>query len=216
MRYRGLHVGLPLMISGCVTVTELPRSTPVEMADSRIELGLGYLQQGNMSKARENLYRAARHAPDYHRAQLALAHYFERVGETAKARKRYKKTARQHPSNGDVLHNFATFLCKQQEYDVADSWFKRALQQTDYHRPAATLENAALCAQKAGHLQQAENYFIRTLEYEPGQALIWLTLIRLQLEQGKKDAARESIQQFRQRFGHSKHTNQLWLQVSSP
>lgn len=217
MRFKRLMVLASLTLSGCVTVTELPQSTATEMADARIELGLSYLQQGNRSKARENLYRARQHAEEYYRAQLALAHYFDQVGDIAAARKLYQQAARQHPSNGDVLNNFGVFLCKQTHYKAAESWFKRALQQPDYHQQAATLENAALCAEQSGNKRRAVEYFSRTVEYDPARTSAWLQLIRLQIQLGEKSAAHDTARQFRHYFGSdSGLIDMLWDQTLTP
>ncbi len=52
-------LGLIIALAGCVTVTETAgnatQSDPTEMAEARIALGLGYLENGSMIKARENL-----------------------------------------------------------------------------------------------------------------------------------------------------------------
>ncbi|HCE3083595.1 TPA: type IV pilus biogenesis/stability protein PilW, partial [Vibrio parahaemolyticus] len=70
---------------GCVTVKEngapIVKADPVAMAESRIALGLGYLEGGNMIRAHDNLQQALSHAPQYYRAQLSMAHYYETVGE---------------------------------------------------------------------------------------------------------------------------------------
>lgn len=101
---RMLAVGVILALSGCVTVTETSdiaaQSDPTEMAEARIALGLGYLENGSMIKARENLEKALQHAPDYYRSQLSMAHYFEMVGENDSARKMYQSTLNQHPKTG--------------------------------------------------------------------------------------------------------------------
>lgn len=203
------------MTAGCVTVTDIPDTNPQAMADSRIDLGLGYLSQGNMNKARENLYRATRHAPDYARSQLALAHYLDQVGEPEKARHIYQQARRAHPENGDVLNNFGTFLCKHGDYLSADTLFNQALQRPDYNQPAATLENAALCADKSGNREQAIHYLVRSLDYDPSNASAWLTLTRMQLSVGNTDDARSTLRAFSQRFGNPKAVQQLWLKVNA-
>ncbi|MGO2320337.1 MAG: type IV pilus biogenesis/stability protein PilW, partial [Vibrio toranzoniae] len=81
-----------LSLIGCVSVTEGPpkiESDPIAMSESRIELGLGYMEQDNMVRARENLELAIKHAPSYYRARLSMAHYYEKVGEVDEARSTY-------------------------------------------------------------------------------------------------------------------------------
>ena len=143
-------------LAGCVSVTEGPpkiESDPIAMSESRIELGLGYMGQGNMVRARENLELAVKHAPSYYRARLSIAHYYEQVGEVDEARDAYKKALRLDARNGNVLNNYGTFLCKQGEYDQADTYFNRAIDQLYYYLVSASYENAAFCAFKAGEVR---------------------------------------------------------------
>ncbi len=115
---------------GCVSVTEGPpkiESDQCDVSESRIELGLGYMGQGNMVRARENLELAVRHAPSYYRARLSMAHYFEQVGEIDEARVTYQKALRLDSKNGNVLNNYGAFLCKQGNYEQADKYFSKLL-----------------------------------------------------------------------------------------
>ena len=94
-------------LMGCVTVNEdgkspVVKADPVAMAESRIALGLGYLESGSMIRAHDNLQQALTHAPSYYRAQLSMAHYYETVGEDVKAEQMYKRSLRQNAKNGNV------------------------------------------------------------------------------------------------------------------
>lgn len=193
---------------GCVTVetTDSPEivSNPKEKAEARIALGMGYLEQGNMVKARENLEKALKHYPGYYRAQLSLAHYYEKVGEDESANSLYKKSLRQNPSNGNVLNNYGTFLCKQGEYEQADRYFNRAIEQPYYYLISASYENAAFCALKAGETEKAKNYFTRTLDHDPNRVRSILYLAKLEIDAGSYKEARIRLMQFHQRYGVQK------------
>lgn len=179
-------LGLIIALAGCVTVTETAgnatQSDPTEMAEARIALGLGYLENGSMIKARENLEKALQHAPDYYRSQLSMAHYYEAVGENDSARKMYRTALSEHPKNGNVLNNFGTFLCKQGEYDTADQYFRRAVEQPYYYLISASYENAGLCALKAGKTDNAREYFKRAIDHDPNRLLSILQLTKMEIE----------------------------------
>lgn len=68
-------LGLIIALAGCVTVTETAgnatQSDPTEMAEARIALGLGYLENGSMIKARENLEK------HYSMRRIITAHNFQ-------------------------------------------------------------------------------------------------------------------------------------------
>ncbi len=194
-----------LLLNGCVTVTdgeaEIAKD-PKQMAESRISLGLGYLESGNMLKARENLEMAVKHAPDYYRAQLSLAHYYERVDEPDRAEKLYKKALRSSPRNGNVLNNYGTFLCKKGEYKQADKYFNRAIDQPYYFLLSASYENAGFCALKAGNTEQASNYFKRSLDHDPNRVRAMLQLAQIEINNQEYKEARIRLMKFHQQYGY--------------
>ncbi|ELJ8792574.1 TPA: type IV pilus biogenesis/stability protein PilW [Vibrio cholerae] len=214
---RMLVVGVILALSGCVTVTETSdiaaQSDPTEMAEARIALGLGYLENGSMIKARENLEKALQHAPHYYRSQLSMAHYFEMVGENDSARKMYQSTLNQHPKNGNVLNNFGTFLCKQGEYDTADQYFRRAVEQPYYYLISASYENAGLCALKAGKNDNAREYFKRAVDHDPNRLLSILQLTKMEIDAGDYTQARLRLMALNQRYGYQKASLKLLVEL---
>ncbi|RNE68749.1 type IV pilus biogenesis/stability protein PilW [Vibrio cholerae] len=210
-------LGLIIALAGCVTVTETAgnatQSDPTEMAEARIALGLGYLENGSMIKARESLEKALQHAPDYYRSQLSMAHYYESVGENDSARKMYRTALSEHPRNGNVLNNFGTFLCKQGEYDTADEYFLRAVEQPYYYLISASYENAGLCALKAGKNDNAREYFKRAIDHDPNRLLSILQLTKMEIESGDYTPARLRLMDLNQRYGYQKASLKLLIEL---
>ena len=196
---------LSLSLVGCVSVTEGPpkiKSDPIAMSESRIELGLGYMGQGNMVRARENLELAVKHAPSYYRARLSMAHYYEQVGEVDEARITYQKALRLDSQNGNVLNNYGTFLCKQGEYDQADKYFNRAIDQPYYYLVSASYENAGFCAFKAGNADKAKYYFTRAIDHDPNRIRSVLQLSTIEVNEADYNDARLRLFKFHQRYGY--------------
>lgn len=206
-----------LALSGCVTVESTSSQdssfNPTERAEARIALGMGYLEQGNMIKARENFEKALDHSPKYYRAQLSMAHYFEKVGEPSSAEDVYKASLKQHPKNGNVLNNYGTFLCKRGDYASADKFFNAAIEQPYYYLISGSYENAALCALKAGNTEQAKNYFIRTLDHDPNRANSILRLAKLEIEDEEYTQARIRLMKFHQSYGLQKPSLRLLIEL---
>ncbi|MGF1722337.1 type IV pilus biogenesis/stability protein PilW [Vibrio kyushuensis] len=194
-----------LSLAGCITVTdggEPPtKASTIEMAETRVALGLGYLEQGNMIKARENFEKALQHAPNYYRSQLSMAHYYESVGEPQAAEKTYKRALRLEPNNGNILNNYGTFLCKQGSFKQADDYFNRAIKQPYYYLISGSYENAALCSLKAGDIAKAKGYFERTLDHDPNRVRSTLQLAKIEIEQNEFTDARIRLMKFHQRYG---------------
>lgn len=212
----GLGISV-LSLSGCVTMTEQGqaelRSTPIEMAESRIALGLGYLEQGNRVRARQSLQKALQHAPHYYRAQLSMAHYFEIVGETSAAQQLYQTALREHPRNGNVLNNYGAFLCKQGEYSRADQYFMRAVEQPYYYLIPASYENAGFCALTSGDKQKAYYYFARSLDHDPNRVRSILQLAKLEIDDRQFIPARLRLMKFHQQYGYQKTSLELLIEL---
>ncbi|EGQ8308813.1 type IV pilus biogenesis/stability protein PilW [Vibrio parahaemolyticus] len=202
---------------GCVTVKEngapIVKADPVAMAESRIALGLGYLEGGNMIRAHDNLQQALSHAPQYYRAQLSMAHYYETVGEDAKAEDMYKRSLRQHTKNGNVLNNYGTFLCKRSDFQQADQMFNRAIEQPYYYLIPASYENAAFCALKSQDKDKAKYYFTRAIDHDPHRPKSILQLAKLEIESGNFTDARIRLMRFNQMYGVKKPSLQLMIEL---
>ncbi|HHY0430483.1 TPA: type IV pilus biogenesis/stability protein PilW [Vibrio parahaemolyticus] len=202
---------------GCVTVKEngapIVKADPVAMAESRIALGLGYLEGGNMIRAHDNLQQALSHAPQYYRAQLSMAHYYETVGEDAKAEDMYKRSLRQHTKNGNVLNNYGTFLCKRGDFQQADQMFNRAIEQPYYYLIPASYENAAFCALKSQDKDKAKYYFTRAIDHDPHRPKSILQLAKLEIESGNFTDARIRLMRFNQMYSVKKPSLQLMIEL---
>ena len=206
-------------LSGCVSVTEgepqRVEAYPISMSESRIALGLGYMEQENMVRARENLELAIQHAPRYYRARLSMAHYYETVGETDEARKQYKSALRLDSNNGNVLNNYGTFLCKQGDYEQADRYFNQAINQPFYYLVSASYENAGFCALKSGDSDRAKYYFTRALDHDPNRVKSILQLTKIEVSQDEYRDARLRLFKFHQRYGYQIPSLQILVELES-
>ncbi len=214
-----LIAGLSISLSGCMTVIENnePRteSNELEKAESRITLGLGYLKNGNMVKAHENFEKALQHAPDYYRAMLSIAHYYDTVGETDKAHQAYKDALSEHDDNGHVLNNYGAFLCKVGDYEDADDYFNQATKAKQYYLISASYENAGLCALKYHNLYKAKQYFSKAIEHDPQRTRSILQLAKLEIESGDFTTARVRLLKFNKDFGHQKTSLNLLIELET-
>jgi len=206
-----------LFVGGCMTVTESSNksieSNAIEKAEARITLGLGYLENGNMAKAKENIEKALEHAPEYYRAMISLAHYYDVVGETEQAHEAYEDALDEHDDNGHVLNNYGAFLCKIGEYNEADELFNEAVKQDNYYLLSSSYENAGLCAVKYRNFTKAKQYFTRAIEHDPQRTRSILHLAKLEIESGNFSQARIRLIQYQRDFGHQKASLKLLMDL---
>ncbi|PJG85657.1 type IV pilus biogenesis/stability protein PilW [Conservatibacter flavescens] len=134
-----------LFLSACVSQQTEPDFDKQQAAKARIELGLGYLHQQNITQAKLNLDKALSHAPNYYLVHSALAYFYQMQGETEKADSAYRTAIKLDSKQGDVLNNYGAFLCGQGEFEQAYQRFQQALNTPNYYHQADTYENLALC-----------------------------------------------------------------------
>lgn len=148
----------PFIFSACVSQSTIQNFNQQSAAKARVELALGYLQQGNPQLAKINLDKALQHDKDYYLVHSALAHYYQQQGEIENAHREYEIALKLNNQQGDLHNNFGTFLCRQKQFEQAQQKFQLALNSPNYYHQADTFENMALCAysaQKMDIYQQA-------------------------------------------------------------
>lgn len=131
-----------------------------------VELGMGYLQQGQIARAKSKLLKAKKLAPQLAQVHCAYAVYLEKVGENTLAEESYQKAIRLNPKAGDLHHHYGNFLYKQRRYDLAEKEFLLALNDPEYMNMSDSLENAAQCALERADNEKARQYFDKAARYQ--------------------------------------------------
>lgn len=206
------------LLVGCVTVTDdnlNVKFDKIQIAESRIELGLAYLEEGQWERARHHLETAVQIAPKYYRSRLSFAHYLQAVGEEQQAELQYKMALRHSPKNGDVYNNYGVFLCREARFDDAQRAFAQAIVQPQYYSLSATYENAALCALKAGDKNDAKVWFKKAIAHEPNRPIATLKLAELETAENEFDEARSRLFALHKRYGYQPDTLLALIEVES-
>lgn len=168
-----------LNLLGCKSNPELSDNSEGNVSDYKVnskaatvnvQLGLGYLEGGNSERAKHKLLIALKQDPDSPTVNDAMAYYLESTGSIPEAETYYKKSISLAPNHGESLNNYGTFLCRQKQYEKADEYFLKAIQDTNYVKSAEAYENAGLCALKISNVTKAREYFDRALQQDPRRA----------------------------------------------
>ncbi len=100
-------------LPGCVTETTYAgqNSTQREVgpdlkaaAQTRLDLGIQYLQQGNAEQAKFNLDRALQYDPANPQVYVGFAYFYQQVEDFKAAEESYKKALAMDPSNADAMN----------------------------------------------------------------------------------------------------------------
>lgn len=195
-----------------VTYNEESKADIRKAALANVELGHGYLEQGQVVRAKKKLVHALKLIPNLPEGLTAMGYFWERVGDSKEAEKYYKKAiAVGKGGKGAVYGSYGNFLCRESRYQEADKAFDSALQDRDYLNTAEIYESAGLCAISANTLDKAEDYFMRAIRYDNKRARSWVELTTLVFNRGDTSKASEYLATFRKQV--ELNPRLLWLSI---
>jgi len=190
------------VLSGCQgskTVAPPPSYTQSQReaaAAANLQLGLGYLRQGNLAFAKDKLERA--NSEDPHNAEIhaALGLLDQRLGKDKEADREFRQALSLAPQDPAMLNNYAVFLCSHGRAPEGVRNFEAAAANPLYRSPWAALTNAGVCQRQAHHESEAADLFARALRSNPAYAEAVFQASDLDLSQQKYAAARLRIDFF--------------------
>lgn len=188
--------------------------SPVRQAspgDVYVELGTAYLNEGLIGEAFKNARKAVMLDPKLASAHTLLGVLNQRLGQMGEAGEQFRTAVRLDPRDPYALNALGSFLCVQKEYEEADGYFKRALQNPLYPTPWVALHNAGHCAELAGRQEQAERQYRAALQHDPRFAPSLLRMAHISFEQDNYLSARAYLQRYAQVASHTAES--LWLGI---
>ena len=191
-------------LSGCVTQQFENGEKPVvqnkvnrdEMAATRISLGIGYLNMGNMPQAKQNLEKAKNFSPKMVQVYTAFAHYYETVGENSLAIDAFEKALSLKSDDADTLNNYGIFLCRQGDLDSAEKQILKAIAVPSYILVSKSYQNLASCFLQNDKFDKAEMYLNKAILHAPNSGETLFKMVRLQYAKADYQQAKY----FKQRF----------------
>ncbi|MES2998672.1 MAG: type IV pilus biogenesis/stability protein PilW [Pseudomonadota bacterium] len=184
--------------------------TGPQAANTNVQLGLAYLQSGDVQRAKQKLLLAEQQAPQSTESQGAMGYFLESTGNLSEAEAYYRRAATHHSKSGAAQNNYGTFLCRRGRYAEADQHFLLALQDPSYLNVAQVYENAGLCAMQIPDIIKAMGYFTQAITQDPKRALSWLELGRINYQQKNYQQAQQYFDHYMQ-LTKDPTPNALWL-----
>lgn len=206
--YLGLIV-LVFLLAGCATQQQRGDMQQASMVNT--QLGISYMQQGQMNQAMETLRKAVEQDSSNAQAHSSIAVLYERLEEYEDAERHYRRAVRLDDGNPSAHNNYGRFLCNRGDYAAADQQFQRALRDPLYERRELPLANAGFCAMRAGDNEKAREYLRRSLERAPNFAPALRRMAELQYDNREYLSARGYMQRYREVGEMDAHA--LWLAV---
>ena len=168
-----------------------------EAAVANMNLGAGYLRQGNIELAIERLQRALAQDPRLVQAHTTIAVAYNQVGNLEEAENHFRRATQLEPDDGAAANAYAAYLCERgNRWADARPYFRRAAEDTEYGTPEVALTNAGLCARDAGDLEAAEENFRAALTRSPRYADALLNMVEMTYQRGEYLQTRAFMQRY--------------------
>jgi type IV pilus assembly protein PilF len=188
------------LLTACSTVGSSGNTAAEEkkkkIASINIELGMGYLEEKNIQRAKEKFLEALDADPSLPEVQYSLAYFYEATGDLQQANTCYLKAIALAPKRGDSQNNYGTYLCRMGEYRKSIKHFRIALQDPTYLDTAGAYENAGVCALKIPDPKQALTYFNHAILQDANHPVSLINAAELEYKRGNYSAARKRLRDY--------------------
>ena len=196
-------------IAACSGQQESDTADYEKAAEVNTRLGIAYMQNNDLSLAKEKIEKAIKQDPDSSMAQMAYGLLLQRLEEPEEAEKHFRKAISLDTSNPELRNNFGTFLCENKRYDEGVQEILKAMNNPLYRTPEYAADNIGSCYLKKGDMVRAEAYYRKALEYNKFFPSSLYNMARITFLQEKYLATRAYLQRFNDAAGDAPGT--LWL-----
>ena len=209
-------------ISGCASRIA-PGSNGVEMvtdsdepearkrARIRLELAVGYFEQGQTTIALDELKQSLATDPTYGEAYSLRGLIYMRLNDFRFAEESFKRALSINSRDSNVMHNLGWLLCQQARYPEAQQYFSQALSSPQYGERAKTFRAQGLCQARAGFREDAENSLVKSYEFDAGNPVTAYNLATLLFQRGEFVRAQFYVRRLNN--GELANAESLWLGV---
>ena len=174
-----------------------------------VQLGIGYLKEGNLKLAKTKLDRALEQNPKLSTAHWSYALLEMRLGNDNKAEDRFRKAIALDSDDSMAHNNYGLFLCNKERVDEALEQFRLAVKNRMYNEPESAYTNAGICALKIPDEDLAETEFREALKVNPQYSPALYQMTKLTFSQGNFLQARAFVQRYEEVAAHT--SGSLWL-----
>jgi type IV pilus assembly protein PilF len=185
-----------LLLAGCGSNAKKQTDKAHEAAVYNVQLGITYMNQGDLERAKGKLDRALGQDPDSADVHSARATLFARLGNKDKADEEFRSALRLAPHDPRMVNNYAVYLCQNGRYDEGVKRFLESARNPLYPTPEGAYTNAGVCLRAAKRDDEARTNFMRALQLKPSFDEAQFQLANLQFDHGEFAPARAGIDGF--------------------
>ena len=198
-------------VSRADLVTASDESSERKRARIRVELAVGYLEQGKTNIALDEVKLALAADPNFADAYNLRGLIYMGLNEFSLAQDSFLKALALRPRDPNILHNLGWLMCQQARYPEAMAEFSKALADPAYGARAKTYMTQGLCQIRAGQRREAEQSLLKSYESDPANPVTSYNLANLLFQNGEVARAQFYIR----RLNNSEWANaqSLWLGI---
>jgi type IV pilus assembly protein PilF len=195
--------------SGADLATASDETDSQKRAKIRLELAVGYLEQGQTNIALDEVKLAIAADPRSADALSLRGLIYMRLNDFGLARDSFNRGITLNPRDGNILHNLGWLACQESRFPEATLNFDKALTSPNYAGQAKTYLAKGICLLRAGDPRQAENNFLRSFELDAGNPITTFNLANLLYK--RNDLVRSQF--YIRRLNNNEYVNaeSLWL-----
>jgi type IV pilus assembly protein PilF len=197
--------------SGAEIVTDSDEPEARKRARIRLELAVGYFEQGQTTTALDELKQTIATDPTYGDAYSLRGLIYMRLNDFRVADESFRKALALSPKDSNIMHNLGWLLCQQAKYTEAQQLFTQALSNLHYVERAKTFRALGLCQLKAGQRAEAEQSLLKSYEFDAGNPITAYNLATLLFQRG--DFVRAQFYVRRLNNSELANAESLWLGV---
>lgn len=177
----------------------------------RLELAVGYFEQGKTTIALDELKKALSADPNFAEAYTLRGLVYMRLNDPALAEASFRRALALKPGDANTLHNLAWMMCQQDRHAESMQLFDQALADPNYGDRAKTLMTKGLCQIRANKPTEAEDSLMQSFELDAGNPITEYNLALLLYR--RSDLTRAQF--YVRRLNNSEWANaeSLWLGI---
>lgn len=197
--------------NGAEIVTDSDEPEAHRRARIRLELAVGYFEQGQTTIALDELKQALAADPGYAEAYSLRGLIYMRLNDFRVSEESFKKALTLDPRDSNIMHNLGWLYCQQARYPQAQQLFSQALANPHYGERAKTFRAQGLCQVRAGQLADGELSLLKSYEFDAGNPVTAYNLATLLFKRG--DFVRAQFYVRRLNNSELANAESLWLGV---
>lgn len=185
-----------LALTACGTTSASSNESSSSTADTYVQLGLGYLQEGQKDQARFNLLKAVETDPRSPDAHNAIALLYQSEGEIKLAEDHFKRALSSDADFNQARYNYARMLLGEGRPDDAEQEYLILVDDVNYRLRGQSFFGLGMARKEQENHEGAKEAFMRSYQRDPRLTTSLLELADIAILEEDYVSAKELLDRF--------------------